>query len=96
MLILFPFPPPSSLAPLIPLSFSTTTSRKTQLPIKGLGTRLSTQKVLESLHLILTATALEHGVAVAAAFGGVHGVGGENGVEHVGAVDLGAGILLLV
>ena len=31
-------------------------------------------------------------MAVSAAFGGVHGVGGENGMEHVGAVDLGAGI----
>lgn len=29
-------------------------------------------------------------MAVAAAFGSVHWVGGEDGVEHVGRVDLGA------
>lgn len=29
-------------------------------------------------------------MAVATAFFGVHGIGGEDGVEHVGGVDLGA------
>lgn len=30
-------------------------------------------------------------MAVAASFGGVHGLGGEDGVEHIRAVDLRAG-----
>ena len=40
-----------------PLIVRAITSCKTQLPIKSLGTWLSTQKVLESLHLILAAAA---------------------------------------
>lgn len=66
-----------------------TVSGKAQLPVKSLGTRFPAQEILERLHLILAAAALEHGVAISAAFLGVHGVFGEDGVEHVGAVDLG-------
>lgn len=65
-------------------------SRESQLLIKRLGTRLPTQKVFERLHLILAASALKHSMAIPAALLAVHGVFGEDGVEHVGAVDLGA------
>lgn len=49
----------------------------------------STEEVDEGLHFVLGAASLQDGVAVATAFFGVHGVGSEYGVEHVGGVDLG-------
>lgn len=49
----------------------------------------ATEEVDEGLHFVLRAASLEDGVAVATAFFGVHGVGGEVGVEDVGGVDLG-------
>lgn len=58
--------------------------------VERIGLRITTKEVLEGLHLILAATLLEDRVAVASTFLGVHGVFLEDGVEHVGGVDLGA------
>ena len=61
-----------------------------QLLVKRVRGRFSTEEILEGAHLVLAASSLEDGVAVASALGRVHRVGGEDGVEHVGRVDLGA------
>ena len=63
-------------------------SRQPQLAIKRIPIRFPAQKPLQRLHLVLAAALLQHQVPVPAALLPVHGVLGEDGVEHVGAVDL--------
>lgn len=67
-----------------------TTLCQAQVLIECIGLRLTTQEFGQSLHLILATTLLQNLVAVATASGLVHGIALEDGVEHVGGVDLGA------
>jgi hypothetical protein len=62
--------------------------RDTEFLVKGLGLGLAPEEFLEDVHFFLGAATLEDGVAVAAALLRVHGVGLEDGVEHVCGVDL--------
>ena len=72
----------------IPLDKSGTLLIEAQLAVESLRARFSTEEVDEGLHLILTTTTLENGVAVTTALGRIHGLGGKDGVEHVGTIDL--------
>ena len=63
--------------------------RQTQLLVKRVGVWLSAQELFERFHLVLTPATLEHGMAIPASLGGVHRILLEDGVEHVGGVDLG-------
>lgn len=56
--------------------------------MKRVPVRFPPQEPPERLHLVLAAPLLEHLVPVAPALDPVHGVPREDGVEHVGAVDL--------
>lgn len=76
----------------IPLDNPGALLTEAQLAVESLRARFPTEEVDEGLHLILTTTTLENGVTVATAFGRIHGLGGEDGVEHVGAIDLGASV----
>ena len=63
-------------------------SGQPQFAIKGLGVGLPAEEVLEGLHLILTAAALEDSVAVASAFFGIHRIFRKHGEKHVCRVYL--------
>jgi hypothetical protein len=60
----------------------------TKLLIERLRLRLAPQEFLQNLHLLFASTTLEHSVPVPATLLAVHGIGLEDGVEHVGGVDL--------
>lgn len=60
-----------------------------ELLVESLSARLATQEILECLHLVLAAAALEDGVTVPAALLCVHGILLKDGVEHVCGVHLG-------
>lgn len=60
-----------------------------QFLIKGLCTRLTSQKFLQCLHLVLPTSLLENRMSVAAAFFRIHGVFCEDREEHISRVDLG-------
>lgn len=63
-------------------------SGQPQFAIEGLGVGLPAEEVLEGLHLILAAAALEDSVAVASAFFGIHGIFRKHGEKHVCRVHL--------
>lgn len=79
------------LLPFIPITILT----QPQLSIKGLRTRFPAQEILERLHLVLASPSLQDRVSVPSTLGGVHRISGEGGVEHVGAVDLGAEVAVV-
>lgn len=60
----------------------------TELFVKSLCVWFAAEEFFENIHFLFGAAALEDRVPVATAFFGVHGVGFEDGVEHVCGVDL--------
>lgn len=66
-----------------------------QLLIKRLRIRLSSQKLDQCLHLILTASLLQHRMSIPSPFLSVHRICLEYAVEHVGAVDLGGEVAVV-
>ena len=60
--------------------------RDAQLLVKGLGTRLATEKLLEREHLVLRTTLFQHHVPVPPSLLAIQGVLLEDTVKHVGGI----------
>lgn len=79
----------------VSLPFLSSRSLQPQLLIKRLRIRLSSQKLDQRLHLILTATLLQNRMSIPSSLLSVHGIRLEYTVEHVGAVDLGGEVAVV-
>lgn len=62
---------------------------KAKVLIEGIIGRLSAEELLQSDHLFLAATPLEHSVPVSSTLLSIHGIRLEGGIEHVRRVYLG-------
>lgn len=89
---------PSASVFLLPSSFPLHLTKpliQPQLPIERLPARFPPQETLQRLHLLLAPALLQHLMPVPPSLRPVHGVLGEDAVEHVGAVDLAAEVAVI-
>lgn len=70
-------------------------SNQPQLPIESFGTRFTTQKVLQSLHLLLTTTLLKNHMTIPTSLRLAHRILLKDAIEHIRAIDLRAQIAII-
>src|ERR1700761_9075826 len=77
-------------------SSSTSCLTDTEFLIKCLWTWFSTKELLESSHLVLATTLLQHGMTITSSLSCIHGVFGKYRIEHVCRVHLRAKAKLVI